>query len=74
MSATMNVFNIPKSNTWDTGEGRGEEYTYDGDTIEDIIVSHPVHEYYKAFIVLVDGVEIRKNQLEILVYQHEKGE
>ena len=59
--------------TWayDDDSSKAEEYTYDGDTIEEIITSHPTHQDYKAFIVLVDGKEIRKSQLEIVVYQRE---
>ena len=61
-----------KTWTYDDDNSKAEEYTYDGDTIEDIITSHPTHENYKAFIILVDGREISKRQLEIVVYQKEE--
>ena len=61
-----------KTWTYDDDNSKAEEYTYDGGTIEEIITSHETHEHYKACIFLVNGKEIRKNQLEIVVYQKEE--
>lgn len=47
------------------------EYTYDGDTIEEIITSHDTHEYYTSLSVWYQGKELNLKELEIIVYQKE---